>query len=158
MKTLNPMNPQNMGTIPAEKFYTREEVDALLAGIKTVATTSKNGLMSADDKKRLDALSGGVDKIVTSATLVIPASKAASSTTVTLAAECDYVICNNCKIANNGSGAFDTYVEMTDGSFEYRTITLKFANKKTLTANYTALSYNMTKKNSYTVTGYKYLI
>lgn len=31
MKTLNPANPENNGTLPAKKLYTQDEVDALLA-------------------------------------------------------------------------------------------------------------------------------
>lgn len=158
MRALNPMNPKNMGTIPAEKLYTQEEVDNLIVGLKSVATDSTNGLMSADDKKKLDALSSGVDKAVASAAVTIPTSKAASSSTITFDAECDYINCNDYVVANGGNAQWKINISITSGTYEYRSITVTLTSAKTVTVTWSGLSSDMKNSIIYNIVGYKYLI
>lgn len=107
---------------------------------------------------KLEQVYESTSKVVASTVVTIPVAKATSSTTVTLAAECDYVVCGSNTIANGGRAQWGIYERLTDGSYEYRTITCSLANKKTLSVSWSALSANMASTSSLNFVGYKYLV
>lgn len=45
------------GTLDASQYYTKSEVDTKVSALKATATSTADGMMSAADKKKLDAVS-----------------------------------------------------------------------------------------------------
>jgi hypothetical protein len=154
MKTLNPANPANSGG------YSQAQVDALLANKAStdLATTTSAGLMSAEDKARLDALSGSTEKLVCSTTVTISASKSAGSTTVTLAEDSDYITISSITVANEGTGKYTTSAWNDSDALVYRTITVTFTGGNTVNVAWASISSAWTSSVSSNIKGYKYLI
>lgn len=124
------------------------------------ATTSAAGLMSADDKKKLDALSSEVVKVAASCTCTIPSSKSAGSSTLTLNAVCDYVVCGDFTIANECSNTFTVSALSSSGttSSMIRSVTVKLTGGKTLAVSWGTLTENWLSNHNLNFTGYKYLL
>lgn len=143
-QSFNPSNPANLGI--------------------GLATAESAGLMSAEDKARLDALSGSTEKLVCSTTVTIAKSTAAGSTTITLAEDCDYIAAGSIEVANGGSGKegiSGTAASNTDGaSTAYKTVTYELTDGHTVSVSWSKMttSYGFKNDTSRNINGYKYLI